>query len=159
MHSSPSDDLLLITVKTAKSKPLLTGTVARDAITSLYRVQCFNPFLLHAFVVMPDHVHLLLGGARYGHLVSVIQKWKNAVSQEIGKDVWQHRFDIQLVSPSMRTIEHLHANPVRRGLVMSADEYQWSSACDRWETAPLPQYEEAPLLQRMQGFQVCAGAR
>ncbi|MEQ1849604.1 MAG: transposase [Candidatus Peribacteraceae bacterium] len=152
MTHSPTDDLLLITLKTAKDRPILTGSTARDVIQCLLRVQCFNPFLLYAFVVMPDHVHVLIGGARYGYLVRTIQKWKDAVTHEIGENIWQHRFDIQLVPASQRIVERLHGNPVRRGLTEHAEEYPWSSACNRWQVAPLPVYEEEPLLKQLQGF-------
>jgi REP element-mobilizing transposase RayT len=154
MTHSPADDLLLVTLKTAKKKPILVGSVARDTIQCLLRVQCFNPFLLYAFVVMPDHVHVLIGGARYGHLIRTIQKWKDAVSHEIGEQIWQQRFDIQLVPASQRMIERLHDNPVRRALVEHAGEYPWSSACNRWDVQPLPTHAESPLLRRMEVFSI-----
>jgi|GEM_PF-1894242 len=152
-HSSPSEDLLLVTAKTIKGKPLFVKpSLAREVIRCLYRVQCFNPFSLYAFVVMPNHCHLLVGGKEYAMIVRTINKWKAAVNHEIGTDVWQSQFDLQIVTPSRRVVERIHTNPLRLGITATIDEYPWSSASGRWPIEPLPQQEEAPLLAYAKKF-------
>jgi putative transposase len=152
MHAPLPLDLLKITLRTIQQRPMITGTIAREVIQSLYRVQCFNPFDLYAFVVMPDHCHALVGGRSYGSMVKIINKWKESTHHECGSNMWQARFEIQIVSPSERIVEHLLLNPVRRGIAVTKEEYPWSSACARWDVKPLPRRTESPLLQRIGVF-------
>lgn len=154
-----TEDLLLVTARTIKGKAYFAdASAARDVIQCLYRVQCFNPFLLYAFVVMPDHVHLLIGAKDYGGLVRTIHRWKAAVHQELQKEIWQDRFELELVPPSERLIERILHNPVRRGLSETAEEYPWSSAGDRWTVSELPKFNDTPLLSYAKRFRPSSGA-
>ena len=93
-------------------------------------------YALHAAVVMPDHVHLLLTplvddtGATYG-LPQIVGAIKGATSRDINRSlgqtghVWQsERFDHVLRSDeSLRArAEYICENPVRAGLVETSDE-------------------------------------
>ena len=108
-------------------------------------------FELHAAVVMPDHVHLLLTpgsdveGNTFG-LSQILNSIKGASSHAVNRalgrhgPVWQSEsFDHVLRSEeSIRgTAEYICANPVRAGLVGSEDEYSWlgavGSRVPRWE--------------------------
>jgi putative DNA methylase len=93
-------------------------------------------FHLHAAVVMPDHVHLLLTpgrddeGATYGlsQIVSAIKgRSAREVNQALGRSghVWQpERFDRALRSHERvrAQAEYICQNPVRAGL---GDAYRW----------------------------------
>ncbi len=96
-------------------------------------------FELHAAVVMPNHVHLLLtpnndsDGATFG-LSQILNSIKGASSHAVNKAlgrsgaVWQSEsFDHGLRSEdSLRgTAEYICANPLRAGLVASEDDYRW----------------------------------
>jgi REP element-mobilizing transposase RayT len=94
---------------------------------------------LHAAVVMPDHVHLLLQPLRNGDawpfpLVDILQCLKSATAHQINKllhhegPVWEEEsFDHVLRSDeSLREkAEYIRQNPVRRGLVQRPEDYHW----------------------------------
>jgi putative transposase len=95
-------------------------------------------FQLHAVVVMPDHVHLLLTPLTDEEgLISIpeiMQAIKGASAHRINKylgrkgRVWQEEsFDraIRKVENVRGKIEYILGNPVRAGLVKNPVEYRW----------------------------------
>ncbi len=94
---------------------------------------------LHAIVVMPDHVHLLLSPRRDENgwpypLVEIMQCLKGTTAHRINKllgragPVWEEEsFDHVLRSDeSLREkAEYIRENPVRAGLVGEEEEYRW----------------------------------
>jgi putative transposase len=113
-------------------------------------------FLLFAYVLMPDHVHLLTDAPRkpsevlqyikgiVGHRVIDYLKTQNYESslrklrhvdwkRNHRFSLWQHDSDVFSVtseSTFMQKVNYIHLNPVRAGLVERAEEYRWSSV--RW---------------------------
>jgi putative transposase len=97
-------------------------------ILQRYRAEGF--YKLHAFVVMPDHVHLLLTTddlAKAMHLI------KGGFSHRIGSSfpVWQRGFTDHLIPnrdhfESRR--EYIHQNPVNDRLAERSEDYPYSSA-------------------------------
>jgi putative transposase len=95
-----------------------------------YRAQ--GAYKLHAFVVMPDHAHLLL--TPQDKTISLAMNLiKGGFSRRLASKfpVWQRGFADHLVLDrahfeSRRT--YIHQNPVRARLVSSADLYPFSSA-------------------------------
>jgi len=94
---------------------------------------------LHAAVIMPDHVHILLlplrdeDGWPYA-LVDILQCLKSATAHRINKllhrsgPVWEEEsFDHILRSEETlkQKVEYLRQNPVRRNLVMRPEDYRW----------------------------------
>lgn len=135
----PAQSFVLLTVNTAERKPVFAdGSCARLAIECLYRIQLFNPFMLYAFVIMPDHCHLLVGIPPFESISRIIGVWKKAVSFEVGRPIWQNRFHLHMIESPERVIEYIHHNPVKRRLCEVAEEYPWSSASGRWEVQTLP---------------------
>jgi REP element-mobilizing transposase RayT len=96
-------------------------------------------FFLHAAVVMPDHVHLLLTpwrdeeGNTYG-LSEILGAIKGASAHSVNKmlgrsgSAWQDEsFDHILRSDESleAQAEHFCQNPVRKGLVARPEDYPW----------------------------------
>lgn len=103
------------------------------------------------YVVMPEHVHLLLSEPERDNPASVIQvlkqRFARAVLRELRtrsvpgqqylwKDssaqahVWQARFYDFVVytkKKRMEKLHYIHQNPVQRGLVLEAGQWKWSS--------------------------------
>jgi putative transposase len=89
-------------------------------------------FKLHAFVVMPDHIHLLLTPTDLA-LERVMGLIKGGFSHKIGSKmpVWQRGFtDHRIRDAGEFEVRrgYIHANPVRAGLVERAELYAYSSA-------------------------------
>lgn len=90
-------------------------------------------FLLHAFVIMPDHFHAILTPAPEISLEKAVQYIKGGFSFRLKSklDVWMRSFNqTQIVTEEnfASAARYIEQNPVRRGLVQSAPEYAYSSA-------------------------------
>jgi putative transposase len=89
-------------------------------------------YKLHAFVVMPDHVHLIVTplGITIERVMSLI---KGGFSHRLASKlpVWQRGFTdhrIRDAEDMEARRGYLHMNPVRGGLVVAAEMYPYSSA-------------------------------
>jgi putative transposase len=122
---------------------------ARLFLKTLYTYQRQGAFQLHAFVVMPEHVHLLITPAPEKTLERVVQLIKGGYSREFGlhfglkKEVWQRGFTDHRIRDAQDFEVHrgyIHQNPVKRGLVENPVEYRYCSAfpgfrLDIWPSA------------------------
>ena len=112
---------------------------ARDAILHHCLHDNAKRYDLHAAVVMPDHVHVLLTPLRdekdwpYS-LPAILKLIKGTSARSVNKllgsggPVWQEEsFDHVLRSQESfeKKLEYLRQNPVRRGLVERPEDYKW----------------------------------
>jgi putative transposase len=122
-----------------------------------YRDQ--RKFLLHEFVLMPDHLHMILTPDIKISLERALQLVKGGFSYRCAKelhfkeDIWQpkpknHR--IRDEADYERHRDYIHMNPVRAGLVTNAAEYPYSSAHPGFRLNALPTAAEAESLQARQ---------
>jgi putative transposase len=88
-------------------------------------------FLLLGYVIMPEHVHLLLSEPPTHPLSTVLGSLKRSVSKQLPEaPFWLPRYhDFNVFSPEKRLekLRYIHRNPVTRGLVSAPAEYSWSS--------------------------------
>jgi putative transposase len=98
-----------------------------------YRDQ--GKYLLHEFVIMPDHLHLLLTPGADISVERAVQFIKGGYSYRLRKvekiQVWQESFTnhrIRDAEDYERHCSYVRLNPVRAGLVRDAAEYPFSSA-------------------------------
>ena len=105
-------------------------------------------YALHAFVVMPNHVHVLVSPhvplpELTRTLKSFTAKRGNLLLGLTGKPFWQEESYDHLVRDS-RELErirfYIENNPVRTGLAKQASDYRWSSA--GWATGRSPADQE-----------------
>jgi putative transposase len=94
-------------------------------------------FEVVAYVVMPEHVHLLVFPKDGLKVRSVLQSVKQPVARSLGKKgepFWQpgggHDRNVHTRKAASAVIDYVHDNPVVRGLCATREEYRWSSA--RW---------------------------
>jgi len=90
-------------------------------------------FLLHAFVIMPDHFHAILTPASEVSLEKAMQFIKGGFSFRLKSklDVWQRSFnETQILTEEKfrNGVRYVEENPVRRGLAPTANSYLYSSA-------------------------------
>jgi putative transposase len=122
-----------ITAVTAQRRSLFQVTATAELLQQTmldYRSQ--GRFLLHAFVVMPDHFHALITPAPSISLEKAVQFIKGGFSFRLRSkgDVWMRSFnETQIMSREKFTncVRYIEGNPVRRGLVASPDAYPYSS--------------------------------
>lgn len=110
---------------------------------------------VHDYVVMPDHVHLLITLRKTEETASALRQLKDKFAEELraqfGYDgeVWDAGFGDQIVETAEQSEEcarHIHSNPVRVGYCDSPGEYRMSSRSSRWVLDPLPEKLRAPAL-------------
>jgi len=109
-----------------------------------YNANILGHYLWHAFVVMPNHVHLLATPAvalpkLTKSLKGITAKRANAMLALTGSPFWQEESYDHLVRDERefeKIRSYIDGNPVRAGLVREACEYRWSSA--GWATRGSP---------------------
>ena len=140
--------------------PLLSKDRTRAwFLEAVDRARVRHEFDVWAYVIMPEHVHLLVHPRRHSYDVSAALKaikWPVAIRAKRYLERYASPWLVRLtdVSPDGRAvvrfwqrgggydrnvpderalgamIEYIHANPVRRGLVPTPEDWPWSSA--RW---------------------------
>ena len=129
---------------------------ARLFLKTLYEYKRQGKFRLHAFVVMPEHLHLLLTPAYDLTLERVMQLIKGGFSHEFGsqfgrkKEVWQRGFTDHRIRDAADFELHrgyIHRNPVKRGLVENATGYRYCSAYPGFRLDSWPPAAKAALVE------------
>lgn len=101
---------------------------------TLFEYRDKEGFLLHAYVIMPDHLHAILTPAPDVSLEKAMQHIKGGFSFRLKSklDVWMRSFNqTQVLSGDkyLAAMRYIEENPVRSRLVASAVEYSYGSAC------------------------------
>ena len=119
-----------------------------------YRAQ--GKFLLHEFVVMPDHIHLILTPDGKIPLERGAQFIKGGFSHRCSKEraiqgeIWQRGFTNHRIRDDVdyeRHREYIHMNPVRAGLAKSPADYPYSSARPGFKLDAIPTTAKAGSLK------------
>ena len=128
-------------------RPLLRTDELAEQLIALYadrRDQ--RAILLHGYVVMLDHYHLLLTLREEPSVSGVVRKVHSLFAAHCHRRVglrgriWQRRFYDHVVRDDAdwhTKLVYMHGSPVRAGLVNVATDYTWSSAIF-WETRTGP---------------------
>jgi putative transposase len=130
------DRTFFITSVTAQRKTLFQRDAVSDLLVDVfqhYRDQ--GKYLLHDFVIMPDHFHALITPANE---ISM----EKAISVHQGRiPVWQPSFTNHRIRDSEDFERHrayIRMNPVRGGLAAKVEDYPYSSANRRFALDPVP---------------------
>jgi len=111
-----------------------------------------DSYLLHEFVLMPDHFHLLISPAIA--LERAVQMIKGGFSyrakKELGSnaEIWQRGFADHRIRDAEDYDLHshyIHMNPVKWHLCSEPREYRYSSAYLGWKLDPIPQWLKPPI--------------
>jgi putative transposase len=98
---------------------------------ALERVRRRYHFVVAGFVVMPEHVHLLVNEPQKVLLSKAIQALKLSVSvRSRERPFWQaHYYDFNISSQIkfVEKLRYIHRNPVVRALVAKPEDWKWSS--------------------------------
>ncbi len=139
-HAIQSGHVMFVTTSTLKKVQIFSDPAcARIAVETLYSIQGHYPFFLYGFVIMPDHIHLLLKIPEGGSVSKTTGSYKRAVSFNIGRGpIWQSRSFIKIPSDPLPVLRYIRLNPVKAGLCASPEHYAWSSASGRWDVVELP---------------------
>jgi REP element-mobilizing transposase RayT len=143
-----------ITSVTNKRLPVFQKANMKDLVcNALNEARTSAGLLLFAYVIMPDHFHVLLGTARkpseclrYVNGISshrVIGLLKESgydsslekLSHQQGRNryrysLWDHHPNLKSITDEevfMQKVNYIHQNPVRAGFVQDPKTYRWSS--------------------------------
>jgi putative transposase len=144
--------LHFVTTSCYQRLPLLARAQNRDLLLRVLEgVRRRYHFVVVGYVVMPEHIHLLLGEPERGNPSKVVQAIKQGFARRLlhklrgvadarqsslwqtaldGGHIWQARFYDFVVFTEEKKVEklhYMHANPVKRGLVMEPQQWEWSS--------------------------------
>ena len=142
--------MVFMTTTVRQWTPVFTDVVcARSILQQLHGTLLHNQLSLAAYVVMPSHLHLLLGFREIEQLSRMMQEFKSLSSRRLrpilppeldrafdkkGRfQFWKPRFDDLIISSEkqFRTkVDYIHRNPVKAGLVAVSTDYPYSSAGD-----------------------------
>jgi len=146
-----------------------TDRIKTIVCSSIDEARRSGGFLIFAYVIMPDHLHLVTSSAlevsetkRYvngisghriiahlkegGHESSLRKLLREGEGRGHKYSLWDHHPNAKLLtneSSLMQRVNYTHMNPVRLGLVERAEDYRWSSA-RQWRGFPL---EDEPLVE------------
>jgi putative transposase len=121
-----------ITFSCHHRKPYLNAPTSRDLfLDSLELTRNNYQFEVLGYVVMPEHVHLLLNEPPYDPLSKALQALKLSVSRRLKeRPFWQARYyDFNVFTHNKRVekLKYMHRNPVTRGLVDKPEDWRWST--------------------------------
>ena len=98
---------------------------------TLERVRARYEFAVVGYVVMPEHVHLLVSEPEKGLLSVGLQALKVSVTrQSVPRPFWLPRYyDFKVFTEEKRQekLNYMHWNPMKRGLVDRPEDWRWSS--------------------------------
>jgi putative transposase len=97
-----------------------------------------NRYRLIAWVVMPNHVHVLIQPIAPWTVARIVASWKTFTGRKFCKIgavssalVWHREYWDRYIRNQehlAQAIEYIHKNPVKAGLVKKAERWPWSSA-------------------------------
>ncbi len=130
-----SRDLHFITFSCYRRQPKLGELDARRVFEcALERTRMQYAFCVRGYVVMPEHVHLLISEPENGNLATAIQALKQSVSRTLAlrspQPFWEARyydFNVWTAKKETEKLKYLDRNPVVRGLVAKPEDWQSSS--------------------------------
>ena len=144
--------LHFITCSCYRRLPLLRSARARNLfVRVLDQVRKEYGFKLVGYVVMPEHVHLLISEPARGNPSTVLKMLKQRVSRQLRRkprrasalqrcfpfassperlpQLWQKRFydfNVWTRKKKIEKLGYMHANPLKRGLVDDPNHWLWS---------------------------------
>ena len=133
------DRTFFITTVTSQRTALFSNPQKAELMIDVLGHYCEqNKYVLHEFVVMPDHLHLLITPAAEISLERAMQLIKGGFSYRLGKAkrglVWQESFTnhrIRNEEDYAHHADYIRMNPVRARLVERPELYRYSSAGSR----------------------------
>ncbi len=130
-----SGQLPFLTFSCYKRRPNFANAPSRTTFeTSLEQVRQRHRLCVYGYVVMPEHIHILVNEPEQGSLSGVMQSLKQSVARTLAlravDPFWQARyydFNVWSEHKFVEKLRYIHRNPVTRGLVERPEDWVWSS--------------------------------
>lgn len=148
IHRTAPACTYFVTTKTWQNRALFkVEKVAEIVATRLFDYRNRGSYLLHEFVIMPDHLHLLVTPGSATSLERAIMVIKGGSSHEIHRvrghkmEIWQtgfHDWTVRDEADYHAKREYIWMNSVKAGLVERPEDWTFSSASGRFQLDPMP---------------------
>ena len=124
-----------ITFSCYRRLPFLHTAEAKDTVLPiLEQARKQQGLSIAAYVLMPEHIHLLTNEPTKDTLATFLQLFKQLSARELKspdqKQFWQRRyydFNVSSIDKYIEKVQYIHRNPVKRDLVTRPEDYRWSS--------------------------------
>jgi putative transposase len=127
-------ELHFVTFSCYRRQPLLASPPAMHQLeVALEWSRKHYGFYVIGYVVMPEHVHVLISEPERGTLASAVQAIKQSVARRLignHEHFWQARyydFNVWTRKKRIEKLKYIHRNPVKRGLAEKPEDWPWSS--------------------------------
>ena len=129
-----AESLHFVTFSCFHRPPLLETSGARETIEALLeQTRARHQARVYAYVLMPEHIHLLVNEPPQIVLAQFLKAFKQMTSRKLRgshEKFWQDRYydsNIHGEQAFSEVIRYIHRNPVKRGLVEKQEDWAWSS--------------------------------
>jgi putative transposase len=136
-----------------ESRDLLeSSSMASMLLDLLLQYRLEKRFLLHEFVVMPNHLHLLITLPPGAPVERTVKEVKDGFSFRAGREldyqapIWHSGFaDTRIRDERAYRVrqKYIHEEPVRACLVLEASDWKYSSAHPGLVLDPCPRFSQA----------------
>ena len=125
-------DLHFVTFSCYQRRAYLASGKSRSLFEdALERMRVRYGFYVVGYVVMPEHVHLLVSEPSTDLLADALKALKLSVAlRRPERPFWSARyydFNVYTEKKRIEKLKYIHRNPVTRGLVGAAEDWAWSS--------------------------------
>jgi putative transposase len=131
-----AESLHFITFSCFHRLPLLDAPAARETVeVVLEQTRARHQARIYAYVLMPEHMHMLVNEPPQILLAQFLKALKQMTSRKLRgqrERFWQDRYydsNIRGETARSEVIRYIHRNPVKRGLVAKPEDWPWSSFC------------------------------
>jgi putative transposase len=136
-RTSFGSNVYFVTAGTSGHRSLFqTDRMARLFIDTMFHYRREGRFLLHEFVLMPTHFHLLLtpSGVKLERVMQFIKggfSYRAKKELALNMEIWERGYidhRIRDANDYVRHVEYIRQNPVEAKIVVRAEDYAYSSA-------------------------------
>jgi putative transposase len=148
-HRTTPGFTYFVTTKTWQNREIFrVSENAEIVVECILRYRDDGAYQIHEFVVMPNHLHLLLTPSADASIEKAMQLIKGGSSHQIHKardhkmQIWQPGFHEESVRDQedyKRKVEYIHRNPVVANLVSETGEWSYSSVAKQFRMDPMPE--------------------
>jgi putative transposase len=146
-----------VTTKAWQNEPIFqVQETAKVVVSKILECRDRGSYLLHEFVLMPNHLHLILTPTENVSLEKAVQLIKGGSSHEIHRvrgnkmQIWQSGFHESRVvgwEDLKRKADYIRFNPVAAKLVDLPKDWVYGSAGGKYQLDPIPQGLKPAVLQ------------
>ena len=124
---------------------ILRDPYAAQIVQQSFLVFDARRYRLLAWVVMPNHVHVLFEPIEGWTVAKIVASWKRFTARKIldyrretatAVPVWQREYWDRFIRDErhlLQAIEYIHLNPIEARLVTKPEQWPWSSAHSLWK--------------------------